>query len=212
MNTCERLKNKEELSKRFSGSIRLDRTKSEVNHIHSTAHGESKISAAEKEMSTDKDKQDRRMLSKNAKRQAPQRVSTLFMSPEVDWVKEQEKMVKLRKKVTQKYNYISANLKANIENEAYKYIVLRGNNSEVIKRCMRCRVGWEETAEFNTMFNFKWQQSSNGIKFNQISINGKKQMVNHFEHHSAITTKDNLFKNLNECLDNKVFEFVPLTF
>ena len=38
---------------------------------------------------------------------------------------------------------------------------------------MENRVGWEETADFNTMFNFKWQQTSNGIKFEQISVNGK---------------------------------------
>ena len=77
---------------------------------------------------------------------------------------------------------------------------------------METRPGWEETAEFDTMFNFRWQQSSNGIKFDQLSINGKKQIVNHFEHHSTITTKDNLFKNLGEYLDINVFKTVPLTF
>lgn len=77
---------------------------------------------------------------------------------------------------------------------------------------METRQGWEETAEFDTMFNFRWQQTSHGIKFNQLSMNGKRQMVNHFENHATITTKDNLFKNLAEYLDTNVFKTVPLTF
>lgn len=89
---------------------------------------------------------------------------------------------------------------------------MKGNNSGVVKRCMENRAGWEETADFNTMFNFKWQQTSYGIRFDQLSINGKKQMVNHFINHASITTKDNLFKNLYDYLDNKVFDYVPLTF
>lgn len=32
------------------------------------------------------------------------------------------------------------------------------------------------------------------------------------EFHSAITTKDNLFKNLQEYMDTKVFNIVPMTF
>lgn len=118
----------------------------------------------------------------------------------------------LRKKATEKYNFISANFKTNTQNESYKYIIMKGNNSGVIKRCMESRPGWEETAHFNTIFNFRWQQTSHGIRFDQLSMNGKRQMVNHFSHHSAITTKDNLFKNLSEYLNTKVFEFVPLTF
>lgn len=77
---------------------------------------------------------------------------------------------------------------------------------------METRQGWEETAEFDTIFNFRWQQTSHGIKFNQLSMNGKRQMVNHFENHATITTKDNLFKNLGEYLDTNVFKTVPLTF
>jgi len=39
-----------------------------------------------------------------------------------------------------------------------------------------------------------------------------KQMVNHFENHFAITTKDNLFRNLSDHLEAKVFNIVPMTF
>lgn len=74
------------------------------------------------------------------------------------------------------------------------------------------RPGWEETADFNTMFNFRWQQFSFGIKFNQLSTNGKRQMVNHFEKHWAITTKDNLFKNLVKYMHSNVSDLVPITF
>jgi len=79
----------------------------------------------------------------------------------------------LENKATEKYNSISANFKQSVKNQAYKYIVMKGNNSNVIERCMKLRSGWEETAEFDTMFHFRWQQTSQGIKFNQLSMNGK---------------------------------------
>lgn len=68
------------------------------------------------------------------KKTAMQAKQTMFVAPEVEWNREQERMIKLRKKVTEKYNYISANLKANSENEAYKYIIMKGNNSSVVTR------------------------------------------------------------------------------
>jgi len=152
------------------------------------------------------------LISRGYRRSQPQRTSAYFMQPQNELLREQEKKMMLRKKATEKYNTISANFKTQVQNESYKYIILPGNNSGVIKRCMQVRTDWEETANFNTMFNFKWQQTSQGIRFDQISTNGKKQMVNHFAGHSAITTKDSLFKNMSEHLKEKVFEYVPLTF
>jgi hypothetical protein len=145
------------------------------------------------------------------KRNQAQKTASNFMLPHDDWVKEQEKKFLLRKKANEKYNSISANFKSQVQKEAYKYIVMKGNNWGVIKRCMENRSGWEETVDFDTMFNFRWQQTSHGLRFGQLSINGKRQIVNHFPNHYVITTKDNLFKNLYEMLDTKVFNFVPLT-
>lgn len=96
--------------------------------------------------------------------------------------------------------------------ELYKYIIMKGNNSEVIKACMEHRPDWEEIPSFSTIFNFKWQPFSRGIKFDLLSINGQKQLVNHFENHCEITTKDRLFTNLKEYSESEVFNYVPLTF
>ena len=221
MNTCERIGNKnirEEFPKRLSTGAKLDRTKSESNNMPKEYSGDLKEVINQNEItSDDREKGMEKILEKPPvnkfyRKTAQQTKQPLFVAPEIEWIKEQERMIKLRKKVTEKYNFISANLKANTENESYKYIIMKGNNSGVVTRWMKNRQGWEETADFNTMFNFRWQQTSFGIKFGQLSMNGKKQMVNHFEHHDSITTKDNLFKNLSEFLDTKVFEFVPLTF
>lgn len=220
MNTWDRIGNKNvnnDFPKRLSTGTKLDRTKSESSNIQKEYSGDLRdIAPLNEATSDDRDKgmekiMERPPQNKIYRKTAQQAKQSLFVAPEIEWNKEQERMIKLRKKVTEKYNFISANLKANSENEAYKYIIMKGNNSSVITRCMRNRLGWEETADFNTMFNFRWQQTSYGIKFGQLSMNGKKQMVNHFENHEAITTKDNLFKNLSEFLDTKVFDFVPLT-
>lgn len=77
---------------------------------------------------------------------------------------------------------------------------------------MERRPDWEEISDFSTIFNFKWQPISRGIKFDMLSTNGQRQIVNHFENHPEITTKDKLFMNLREYDENKVFEHVPLTF
>ncbi|CAI2376791.1 unnamed protein product [Moneuplotes crassus] len=140
------------------------------------------------------------------------RVGVILANSHDEVAKEKEKKLALRKKATEIYNNLSSNYKINSQKQCLKYIIMKGNNSNVIERCMKLRPGWEQTAQFDTMFNFKWQQTSQGIKFNQLSTNGKKQLVNHMENHAQITTKDNLFKNLCENLDKKVFEYVPMTF
>ena len=53
-----------------------------------------------------------------------------------------------------------------------------------------------------------------GVSFSQLSLS-QKQIINHFEFHQEITTKDLLFKNLiNYAELNKIniFDHVPLTF
>ena len=40
----------------------------------------------------------------------------------------------------------------------YKYVILPGNNSEIVKECMLLRADrWQETSSFDKLFNFKWQ-------------------------------------------------------
>ena len=101
-------------------------------------------------------------------------------------------------------------------NAKYKYIVCAGNNSQIVKRCLELRKDrWEETHDFDTLFNFKWHPLSRGIKFEMINTNGTRQLVNHFENHECFTTKDWMFSNLLLHCETKkinVFDFTPLTF
>jgi hypothetical protein len=74
---------------------------------------------------------------------------------------------------------------------------------------------WEETHDFDTLYQFKWHPISRGIKFDLVGKHGTKQLVNHFENHHIFTTKDNMFRNaFSHCEAKKlnVFEYVPLTF
>ena len=96
------------------------------------------------------------------------------------------------------------------------YAIVPGNASYLIKNCMFHRTTWKESYSYVTnLFNFKWVQSSQGI--NYLSL-GKfpsfKQIVNHFENHSCISNKGNLFVNMmNYCEQRKisVFKYIPLT-
>ena len=72
----------------------------------------------------------------------------------------------------------------------------------------------KEIPIFNTTFDFKWVAWSKQIRFEFLGQNNI-QLVNHFEFHNEISTKDLLFKNMLEyCEHNKlnVYKFVPLTF
>lgn len=92
---------------------------------------------------------------------------------------------------------------------------MNGNNSQIIRRCFEKRMDyWKEAPFISSVFHFKWQPFSKGIRFEQLSLS-QKQMVNHLEYHEEITTKDNLFKNLfiySESRRCNIFDFVPLTF
>ncbi len=93
---------------------------------------------------------------------------------------------------------------------------MRGNNSDIIKRVLEGRkANWVEVSSTNTLFNFKWAPLSKGLRFDQLTTHGQKQLVNHFERHSEISQKDKLFMNMQKyCEAQKlnVFDFLPVTF
>lgn len=100
---------------------------------------------------------------------------------------------------------------------------MEGNNHYIIQRIMNLRVGtsetasWEETTAYDSLYNFKWKPFSNGIKYDQISTYGVKQLVNHIEGHECLTTKDQLFINMRSYCEKvsphiNVFDLLPLTF
>lgn len=59
--------------------------------------------------------------------------------------------------------------------DCYKFIVLPGNNSGLIRRAMEKRSWWIEIQPVHSLFNFRWQPVSNGIRFDRLGTKGAKQ-------------------------------------
>jgi hypothetical protein len=98
----------------------------------------------------------------------------------------------------------------------YKYIIRPENCGYLIKNCFKHRINWLELPDLHQKdFNFKWQQNTKNLNFSTLSKIGHfKQMVNHYEYHSVITNKANLFINLMkhaEIMEENVFKYIPFT-
>lgn len=52
--------------------------------------------------------------------------------------------------------------------DCYKFIVMPGNNSQLIRKAMERRDWWIEIPPVHSMYNFKWQPVSAGIKFERL--------------------------------------------
>lgn len=96
------------------------------------------------------------------------------------------------------------------------YIILPGNASYLVKQCMKHRINWKEPFSIkSSLYNFKWHQLSQGIDYSSINkFTSNKQMVNHYEMHSVISNKANLFINLFLYCEERnisIFKYVPFT-
>ena len=106
--------------------------------------------------------------------------------------------------------------KINSYYKTYTYIIRPENCGYLIKKCFNHRINWVELPDMSQIdFNFKWQQNTKNLNFSTLSKVGHfKQMVNHFEYHSVITNKANLFLNLlrhAEWEEENVFKYIPFT-
>ena len=74
---------------------------------------------------------------------------------------------------------------------------------------------WTElTNNQQNHFHFRWAPVSKQINFERVSYNFV-QIVNHVEGHQEITTKNDLFKNVKNFLDERnlnAFHVMPITF
>ena len=98
----------------------------------------------------------------------------------------------------------------------YKYIIRPENCGYLVKKCFNHRINWVELPDMNQNdFHFKWQQNAKNLNFGSLSKVGHfMQMVNHYEYHSVITNKANLFINLikhAEWEEENVFKYIPFT-
>lgn len=121
-----------------------------------------------------------------------------------------DRLMRIRK------NFIDKQLHNFTHEKIYSYIILPGNACYQINNCMKHRVNWREAqTQVTSMFNFKWKPTRLCIDYNSLSITKSiPQIVNHFEFHSSITKKSDMFMNLfSYCEINKinVFKYVPFT-
>lgn len=125
--------------------------------------------------------------------------------------------------------------------DCYKFIIGYGNNCNLIRNALKQRNWWIEIQPVHSMFNFKWNPVSDGIKFGRLGHNdpnkqpqsfhggptskdtGKEtvqdkvnlQMVNHFENHQLLTEKYNLLQVMQRFSDQhkeNTFDLMPITF
>lgn len=72
--------------------------------------------------------------------------------------------------------------------KCYRYILIKGNNHQLVQKVMETRSSWNQISNSNTtMFDFKWTPYSSNIKFEFLNGRGQKSLVNHFENHNCIT-------------------------
>lgn len=98
------------------------------------------------------------------------------------------------------------------ENRVYNYIILKGNNSMIIKKCMGYRTNWKELNDTSSpFFNLKWRPISSGRDYsNLLKSQTDHQMINHFEYHSCISNKLNLFQNVMKFCEVIIFIFISI--
>jgi hypothetical protein len=143
----------------------------------------------------------------------PQRKPFVYVNPAVVIEHERQKLIQ------QKIQALEQARSYTLQNKnplRLKYAIGKGNNSNMIRKCMLLRnERWEETNSFDKLYNFKWQPISRGIAFDQINNFGTRQLINHVQEHPQLTTKDRLFENLVMLCEQRkidVFKIVPITF
>ena len=60
--------------------------------------------------------------------------------------------------------------------DCYKFIIVPGNNSGLVRKALERRSWWIEIQPVHSMFNFKWQPFSTGLKFGRLGHIEDKKM------------------------------------
>ena len=80
-----------------------------------------------------------------------------------------------------KYTEVSRENQNIAEDGNYKFSLVLGNNAQLVKKVLESRSNWSELTDKNTLFSFKWAPTMRFCNFDQLSVNGLRKMVNHFE-------------------------------
>ena len=97
----------------------------------------------------------------------------------------------------------------------YYYNIFPSNCGWLIKDCFSHRLKWRKCHSNNTnLYNFKWKEVIiNNDEFKDLGSK-KTQMINHFEFHSSLSNKCNMFYNFAkycEEINIDIFQYVPFT-
>ena len=97
----------------------------------------------------------------------------------------------------------------------YYYSIYPSNCGWIIKDCFKHRINWRKCHCNNTnLYNFKWKEAINSNdEFLELSSK-KKQIINHFQYHSCLSIKSNMFYNFaGYCEENNInaFQYLPFT-
>ena len=97
-----------------------------------------------------------------------------------------------------------------------KFLVYKGNNSELIKTILELRPNWcEGYYSLPSSASFIWMPTSYNIRFERLKPSCAPQLVNHLECHPELSNKSRLNSNLVAfCTANtlSINSIVPLTF
>jgi len=102
------------------------------------------------------------------------------------------------------------------EQKCFYYVLKPGNGATLVKNSLKHRTNWKE-AQMNvtSLYNFKWQPSTMCIDYKNLSaVESIPQIVNHFEFHTSVSNKSNMFLNLFEYCEShniNIWKFVPFT-
>ena len=97
----------------------------------------------------------------------------------------------------------------------YYFNIYPSNCGWLIKDCFNHRLKWKKCHSNNTnLYNFKWKEVIvNDDEFLELGTK-KTQMINHFEFHSCLSNKCNMFYNFAkycEEINIDVFKYIPFT-
>ena len=97
----------------------------------------------------------------------------------------------------------------------YYYNIYPSNCGWLIKNCFKHRLKWKKCHSNNTnLFNFKWKEVINkNDEFLELGSK-KTQLINHFEFHSSLSNKFNMFYHFAkycEEINIDIFQYIPFT-
>lgn len=93
----------------------------------------------------------------------------------------------------------SSSIENNInEKQGFKFLVFAGNNSKLVKKILLDKTDWVEGNYLNLFeANFIWQPVLKNMIFRKLGSETSPQYLNHFEYHSELSQKFNLYQNLS---------------